>query len=89
MTSPNLNTGPAGLADDTGDGLLMFFVFTAAVLISTRAVGLIGVVGTWWMLGAGFGIHVIMTVVVVLTIVHVMAGRTLDRRARPIPASAR
>jgi hypothetical protein len=85
MTSPNLNTRPAGPADDTGDGLLMFFVFTAAVLISTAAVALIAVVGTWWVLGVGFAVHVTMTAVVTLTIVHVMAGRAraLPDRGRP------
>jgi hypothetical protein len=88
ITSKPPDTRPAGLADDTGDGLLMFFVFTAAVLISTGAVALIAVVGTWWMLGFGFAIHVIMTLVVVLTIVHVMVGRAraITGRNRPSPA---
>ena len=45
--------------DDAGDGLLMFFVFTAAVLTSTAAVVLIALLGEWWVLGFGFAIHVI------------------------------
>ncbi|MEO6859045.1 MAG: hypothetical protein ABI323_10735 [Solirubrobacteraceae bacterium] len=80
----DLNTRPAGLADDTGDGLLMFSVFTAAVLISTAAVVLIALVDEWWMLGFGFAIHVIMTTVVVLTIVHVMASRQRSIAERDI-----
>ncbi|MGH2869403.1 MAG: hypothetical protein ACRDNK_17800 [Solirubrobacteraceae bacterium] len=75
ITSNPPTARPAGVADDSGDGLLMFLMFTAAVLISTGAVVLIAVVGTWWILGFGFGIHVILTVVVMLTIVHVMTGR--------------
>jgi hypothetical protein len=61
--------------DDAGDGLLMFFVFTAAVLTSTAAVVLIALLGEWWVLGVGFAMHVIMTGIVVLSIVQVMAGR--------------
>ena len=80
MTSPKLNIRSVGLADDTGDGTLMFFVFISAVLTSTAAVAVIALVGTWWMLGVGFAIHVIMTVVVVLTIMHAMARR---ERATP------
>lgn len=79
--APNTRPGPA---DDTGDGLLMFLVFVAAVLTSTATVAAIALVGTWWMLGFGFAIHVIMTAVVILTIVHAMAGRQRsigDRRA--------
>lgn len=52
---------------------------------------LIAVVGTWWVLGFGFAIHVIMTAVVVLTIVHVIAGRRriADRdRHSPCPIFA-
>jgi hypothetical protein len=72
--------------DDASDGLLMFVVFTAAVLISTAAVVLIALLGEWWVLGYGFAIHVIMTAIVVLTIVQVMAGRhrsIADRDALP------
>jgi hypothetical protein len=87
MTSPNVNTKPAGRADDTGDGLLMFLVFTAAVLISTAAVVLIALVDEWWVLGFGFAIHVIMTAVVMLTIVHVMASRRRSIARRDIRPS--
>jgi hypothetical protein len=70
--------------DDSGAGLAMFLIFTAAVLIVTGAVAVVALVGTWWMLAVGFAMHVAMTIVVVLTIVEVMAGRdhVLVRRRR-------
>ena len=89
MIVPNpLDTRAVGPGDDSGDGLLMFFVFTAAVLTSTGAVALIALVGTWWMLGLGFAVHAVMTGLVVLTIVDVMAGRArfTVERDRPRPA---
>jgi hypothetical protein len=91
MSSPDLNTRPAGPAGDTGGGLVLFLVFTAALLGSTGAVVLIALVGTWWMLGFGFAIHVAMTAMVVLTILHVMAGRAraISDRDRPSPAPDR
>ena len=91
MTRPDPNTRPAGPADDTGGGLLMFLVFTAAVLVSTGAVALIALVGTWWMLGFGFALHVAMTALVVLTIIHVMDGRAraIADRDRPSPSPDR
>ena len=91
MTSATPNTRPAGFADDTGSGLLIFLVFTAAVLVSTGAVALIALVGTWWMLGFGFAIHVAMTTLVVLTIIHVMDGRAraIRDRDRPSPSPNR
>jgi membrane protein implicated in regulation of membrane protease activity len=89
MIAPDpLDTRTAGPADDSGDGLLMFFVFIAAVLTSTGAVALIALAGTWWVLGLGFAIHAVVTALVVLTIVHVMAGRVrlTAERDRPRPA---
>ena len=91
MTTANLpKTAPPRPADDTGDGLLMFVVFTAAVLTSTGAVVLIALVGAWWTRGFGFAAHVIVTAVVLLTITHVMAERDRpspapDRRLEPRP----
>ena len=72
--------------DDSGAGLAMFLIFTAAVLIVTGAVAVVALVGTWWMLAVGFAVHVAMTIVVVLTIVEVMAGRAhmiVRRRGTP------
>ena len=92
MTTPNLpKTSPPRPTDDSGDGLLMFLVFTVAVLTSTGAVVLIALVGAWWMLGFGFAVHVIMTGVVLLTVAHVMAGRerASAERDRPSPAPER
>lgn len=64
------------LFDDSRDGLAMFVIFTAAVLIVTSAVALIALVGGWWILGVAFAIHVLMTAIVVATIVSVMDGRS-------------
>jgi membrane protein implicated in regulation of membrane protease activity len=61
--------------DDSGDGLAMLVIFTAAVLIVTGAVALVALIDTWWILGVAFAIHVLMTTVVMATIVSVMNGR--------------
>jgi hypothetical protein len=82
VTPGPVNARAAGPADDAGGGLVMFVVFILAVLISTGAVVLIALVGTWWMLGFGFATHMIVTAVVLLTVVHVMAGRTRARAER-------
>ena len=76
-------------ADDSGDGLAMFVIFTGAVLIVTGAVALLALVDSWWMLGVAFGIHVVMTAVVVLAILHAMAGRTRTIAAHNELAPAR
>lgn len=75
FTPDGSNTRLPVSGDDAGDGLVMFFVFTIAVLTSTAAVVLIALLGEWWVLGFGFAIHVIVTAIVVLTIVHMLAGR--------------
>lgn len=75
MTSPQPHTQPSAAVDDTGSGLAMFLIFTAAVLIVTGAVALLAFVGTWWMLGVTFAIDLSMTTIVVLTIIFVMDGR--------------
>jgi fatty acid desaturase len=87
MTGPELNPRPAGPVDDTGDGSLMLFVFTAAALISTAAVAVIAVVGAWWMLCVGYSIYLAMTATVVLTFLHVMTDRApaVSERSSPTP----
>lgn len=64
-------------ADDSGQGLAMFVIFTGAVLIVTGAVALLALVNSWWMLGVAFVVHVAMTAIVVLAILHAMAGHTV------------
>jgi membrane protein implicated in regulation of membrane protease activity len=61
--------------DDSGAGLVMFVIFTAAALVVTGAVALVALVDTWWILGVAFTIHVLMTIVVVATIVSATNGR--------------
>ncbi len=65
---------PPGPEDDSAQGLAMFVIFTGAVLFVTGAVALLALVGSWWMLGVAFAIHAAMTAVVILTLLHVMAG---------------
>ena len=67
--------------DDSAQGLAMLLVFTGAVLFVTGAVALLALVGSWWMLGVAFAIHAATTAVVLLTLLHVMAG---SRRAIPV-----
>ena len=91
MTSTTPSKRAPGPADHSGSGLAMFVVFTAAVLIVTGAVALLALVGGWWMLGLAFAVHVGMTAVVVLTIIHVMDGRAraIADRDRPSPSPDR
>jgi hypothetical protein len=102
--APNIGDGAAaseGLAglpgatsaDDRGQGLAMFAIFTGAVLIATGAVALLALVNSWWMLGVAFAVHVAMTVIVVLTILHATAGHARatadrDRLSRPWAGSS-
>ena len=105
MNAPAADTTSGALADDRGDGLAMFLIFAAAALIVTGAVALLALVGSWWMLGVAFAVHVAMTAVVTLTIVGTMNGRldairgwairtpdgrlASQRQARGGPAAAR
>ncbi|MGH2885623.1 MAG: hypothetical protein ACRDPA_23475 [Solirubrobacteraceae bacterium] len=78
-------------ADDSGQGLAMLVIFTAAALIVTGAVALLALVNSWWMLGVAFAVHVAMTAVVMLAILHAMAGHTraIAVRDRLSPAQDR
>jgi hypothetical protein len=59
-------------ADDGGSGLIMSLTFAAAILTSTGAVCLIGLVGGWWTLGLAFAAHVAVTAILILEIAHVL-----------------
>lgn len=83
MNERAANTTSVALADDRGDGLAMFLIFAAAALIVTGAVALLALVGSWWMLGVAFAVHVAMTAVVTLTIVGAMNGRLDAIRGGP------
>ncbi len=88
MTSPQPYTQTSAAVDDTGSGLAMFLIFTAAVLIVTGAVALLALVGAWWMLGVTFAIDLSMTTIVVLTVVFVMDGRAPKIATRVRAATA-
>jgi hypothetical protein len=87
METRAAHASPPGSLDDTGTGLAMFVIFTAAALILTGAVALLALVGSWWMLGVAFAVHVAMTAVVTLTIVGAMSGSpygiSTSRRTSP------
>lgn len=74
--------------DDSGAGLAMFVIFTAAVLIVTGTVAIVALVNTWWILGVAFAVHLVMTGTVLITIVSVMDGRASASAHRP-PAQSR
>ncbi len=65
------DTTPA--TDDSGYGLVMFAVFSAAVLFVTGAVALLALFGSWWMLGAAFAVHAATTAVVTYVVIHAMS----------------
>lgn len=79
-----LSDGAWEPVDDTGLGLVMFLIFTAAVLIVTGAVALLALVNSWWVLGVAFAVYIAMTTVVMLTVVHALSSRT-----RPMPERQR
>lgn len=60
--------------DDSVSGEVMFVIFTAAVLTVTGAVALLAVVGAAWVLALAFGIHVLMTILVMRVIFGAMDG---------------
>ena len=61
-------------SDDSGYGLVMFVIFSAAVLFVTGTVALLALVGSWWMLGAAFAVHAGTTAVVTFVVIHAMSG---------------
>src|ERR1035437_5281480 len=75
MTGRAANPEPWAGADDSGGGLAMVVVFTAARLIGPGAVALLLLDGGGWRLGLAFALHVGITAVVVLTFVQLMDGR--------------
>ena len=92
MTDRVTDTSSTTLADDRGYGLAMLLIFATAALIVTGAVALLALVGSWWMLGVAFAVHVAMTALVTLTIVGAMNGRgfaILDSRKTSPPQEPR
>jgi membrane protein implicated in regulation of membrane protease activity len=64
-------------SDDSGYGLAMFVIFSAAALIVTGAVALLALVSSWWMLGVAFAVHVGMTSVVTYAVLRAIDGRAV------------
>ncbi len=74
MNENSTNIGTLGLADDSGMGLAMFVIFTAACLIVTGAVAILAFINAWWVLGLAFGIHVLMTTAVGYAVFSALSG---------------
>ena len=61
-------------ADDSGQGLALFVLFTVAVLVVTGAVGFLALLTSWWVLGVVFGAHVLVTVIVGMAVFSVLSA---------------
>lgn len=61
-------------ADDSGQGLGLFVLFIAAVLVVTSAVGFLALLTAWWVLGVVFGLHVLATVIVGTAVFGVLSS---------------
>lgn len=60
-------------ASDSGRGLVLFFVFVAAVLVMVLAVWLAAAVGQWWILIAVFALDLIVTAAVMGVVIWMLA----------------
>ncbi|HLI60575.1 MAG TPA: hypothetical protein VKV21_13020 [Solirubrobacteraceae bacterium] len=56
--------------DDTGYGMLMFYAFTAAVLIISGSIAALAFVTQWWMLAVVVAVHMAITGVVSSIVFH-------------------
>lgn len=78
-------------ADDSGQGLALFVLFTIAVLVVTSAVGFLALLTSWWVLGVVFAVHVLVTVIVGTAVFNVLStgkpSLATDDRAQLRPAS--
>lgn len=54
----------AGNSDDSGRGQALFFLFVGAVALVTGAVAALALLGSWWLLGVVFGVHLLVTLIV-------------------------
>lgn len=61
-------------ADDSGQGLALFVLFTVAVLLSTGAVAFLALLTSWWALGVVFGLHALVTVIVGTAVFGVLSS---------------
>jgi len=88
-TAVSYETLPAA-GDDSGQGLALIVLFTAAVLVVTGAVAFLALATSWWVLGVVFAVHVLVTVIVGTAIFTVMAtgkqGRPGSGRASRLAA---
>lgn len=56
--------------DDSGYGAVMFFVFSAAVLLVSLTVCVLALVRSWWVLGGVVSVHLIVTAIVMWVVYH-------------------
>lgn len=72
--------------DDSGYGPLMVATFATAALVVTGAVALLALVGSWWMLGVVFGVHVLMTGLITFAVIHAFADGHVETTGRRFEA---
>ena len=77
--SETASADAAALADDSSSGLMLFVLFTIAVLVVTGAVALLALLNSWWALGLAFGVHVLVTIVVGSALFAVLSGKPNPR----------
>ena len=61
------------IADDSGQSLGLFALFTVAVLMVTGAVGFLALLTSWWVMGVVFGVHVLFTAIVGTAVFSVLS----------------
>lgn len=67
--------------DDSGQGLILFVVFVAAVLLITGAVAFLALFTAWWVLGLVFVLDVLVTSVVGTAVFTVLGDRKLHHKS--------
>ena len=61
------------IADDSGQSLGLFALFTVAVLMVTGVVGFLALLTSWWVMGVVFGVHVLFTAIVGTAVFSVLS----------------
>jgi hypothetical protein len=69
---------------DTTYGWGMYWAFVLAVLAITAAVGVLAMVGSWWMLGIAVAIHLTITSIMLTVIFDALSSPSDADRLTPI-----
>lgn len=72
---------PVRDSDDSGRGQALFFLFVGAVALVTGAVAALALLGSWWLLGVVFGVHLVVTLIVGAAVFAILGdGKLLPQR---------